>query len=73
MQNHVQYSCSGEDDPSALPEIVEVVLLSPEPPPFRPRNKGVRNASRAVKVEGSSLTALEQEALAALQEFEFAE
>jgi hypothetical protein len=69
---HLQYSCGDDDHHSALPEIVQVVLLSPEPTPFRPRNKGVHhNASKTVKIERNSLTPLEQEALAALQEFDF--
>ena len=64
-----QYSCGGDEYDGEMPEIVEIILLSPAPTPFRPRNKNMhRNASTAVKIE--KLTALEKEALAALQDFE---
>ena len=67
--HRAQYSCAGDEHDSEMPEIVQVILLSPAPTPFRPRNKNThKNASKAVKVE--KLTALEQEALAALQDLE---
>ena len=53
----LQYSREGgpAGDVTTLPEIVDVILLSPEPTPFRPRKRNTR-AIKVLNVEAAEAT-----------------
>ena len=51
----LQYSRGPAGDVTTLPEIIDVILLSPEPTPFRPRKRNTR-AIKVLNVEAADAT-----------------